>query len=43
MPLGLVGIGEVAPVGVAAEVASAIHLATGNRIQDLRITPDKLL
>jgi xanthine dehydrogenase YagR molybdenum-binding subunit len=41
MPLGLVGIGEVSPVEAA--IANAIHHATGKRIRELPITPDKLL
>lgn len=36
------GIGEIAMVRVAA-VANAIYHATGKRIRDLPITPDKLL
>jgi len=41
--LGIKGIGEVGIVGVAAAVANAIFNATGKRIRDLPITPDKLL
>ena len=41
--LGVKGIGEVGIVGVAAAVANAIFNATGKRIRDLPITPDKLL
>ncbi|MBE7173235.1 MAG: xanthine dehydrogenase family protein molybdopterin-binding subunit [Williamsia sp.] len=41
--LGVKGIGEVAIVGVAAAVANAIFNATGKRVRDLPITPDKLL
>ena len=37
------GIGEVGIVGVAAAVANAIFNATGKRVRDLPITPDKLL
>jgi xanthine dehydrogenase YagR molybdenum-binding subunit len=43
MPLGLLGIGEVGIVGVAAAVANAIFHATGRRVRDLPITLDKLL
>lgn len=42
-PLGIKGIGEVAIVGVAAAVANAVRHATGRRIRDLPITPEKLL
>jgi xanthine dehydrogenase YagR molybdenum-binding subunit len=41
--LGVKGIGEVGIVGVAAAVANAIFNATGKRVRDLPITPDKLL
>lgn len=41
--LGVKGIGEVAIVGVAAAVANAIFNATGKRVRNLPITPDKLL
>lgn len=41
--LGVKGIGEVAIVGVAAAVANAIFNATGKRVRELPITPDKLL
>ncbi len=43
MPLGLLGVGEVGIVGVAAAVANAVFHATGRRIRDLPITLDKLL
>ena len=42
-PLGARGIGEIAIVGTAAAVANAIYHATGKRVRDLPITPDKLL
>jgi xanthine dehydrogenase YagR molybdenum-binding subunit len=41
--LGCRGIGEIAVTGVAAAVANAVYHATGKRIRDLPITPDKLL
>ncbi|MCE7063916.1 xanthine dehydrogenase family protein molybdopterin-binding subunit [Dyadobacter sp. CY326] len=41
--LGIKGIGEVGIVGVAAAVANAVFNATGKRIRELPILPDKLL
>jgi xanthine dehydrogenase YagR molybdenum-binding subunit len=41
--LGIKGIGEVGIVGVAAAVVNAIFNATGKRIRELPVTPDKLL
>ena len=41
--LGVKGLGEVGIVGVAGAVANAIFNATGKRVRDLPITPDKLL
>lgn len=42
-PMGSKGIGEVAIVGFAAAIANAIFNATGKRVRDLPITPDKLV
>ncbi|MGL4621047.1 MAG: xanthine dehydrogenase family protein molybdopterin-binding subunit, partial [Chroococcidiopsis sp.] len=42
-PLGARGVGEIGITGVAAAVANAVYHATGKRIRDLPITPDKLL
>jgi xanthine dehydrogenase YagR molybdenum-binding subunit len=42
-PIGVKGIGEIGIVGAAAAVANAVYHATGKRIRDLPITPDKLL
>lgn len=41
--LGVKGIGEVGIVGVSAAVANAVFNATGKRIRELPITPDKLI
>jgi len=41
--MGIKGIGEIAIVGVAAAVGNAVFNATGKRIRQLPITPDKLL
>src|SRR5262249_19558501 len=41
--LGCRGVGELSITGVAAAIANAIHHATGKRVRDLPITPDKLL
>ncbi|OLF14346.1 hypothetical protein BLA60_04250 [Actinophytocola xinjiangensis] len=42
-PLGARGLGELGTVGSAAAVANAVHHATGIRVRDLPITPEKLL
>jgi xanthine dehydrogenase YagR molybdenum-binding subunit len=42
-PMGAHGIGEIGITGVAAAVANAVYHATGKRVRDLPITPDKLL
>jgi xanthine dehydrogenase YagR molybdenum-binding subunit len=42
-PIGAKGIGEIGITGVAAAVTNAVYHATGKRIRDLPITPDKLL
>jgi xanthine dehydrogenase YagR molybdenum-binding subunit len=41
--IGAKGIGEIGIVGAAAAIANAVYHATGIRIRDLPITPDKLL
>ncbi|HEY1250770.1 MAG TPA: xanthine dehydrogenase family protein molybdopterin-binding subunit [Thermoanaerobaculia bacterium] len=41
--LGCRGIGEIGITGAAAAVANAVYHATGKRVRDLPITPDKLL
>ena len=42
-PLGVKGMGELGMVGIPAAIANAVYHATGKRIRDLPITPDKLL
>jgi xanthine dehydrogenase YagR molybdenum-binding subunit len=42
-PLGIKGMGELGMVGIPAAIANAVFHATGKRIRDLPITPDKLL
>src|SRR6185312_16363975 len=42
-PMGAKGMGEIATIGVAAAVANAVYNATGKRIRDLPLTPDKLV
>lgn len=42
-PVGAKGLGEIAIVGVAAAIANAVFHATGKRIRELPITPDKLI
>jgi xanthine dehydrogenase YagR molybdenum-binding subunit len=41
--VGARGIGEIGITGTGAAVANAIYHATGKRVRDLPITPDKLL
>ena len=40
-PLGTKGIGEIGIVGAAAAIGNAYWHATGRRVRDLSITPDK--
>jgi xanthine dehydrogenase YagR molybdenum-binding subunit len=42
-PMAAKGIGEIGIVGTAAAVANAVYNATGVRIRDLPIRPDKLV
>jgi xanthine dehydrogenase YagR molybdenum-binding subunit len=42
-PLGVKGMGELGMVGIPAAIANAVFHATGKRVRDLPITPDKLL
>jgi xanthine dehydrogenase YagR molybdenum-binding subunit len=41
--MGARGIGEIGITGITAAIANAIYNASGKRIRDLPITPDKLL
>jgi xanthine dehydrogenase YagR molybdenum-binding subunit len=42
-PMGVKGMGEIALIGMSAAVANAVFNATGKRIRELPITPDKLI
>ncbi len=42
-PMGSKGMGEIALIGFAAAVSNAVYHATGKRVRDLPITPDKVL
>lgn len=42
-PLGVKGIGEIGIVGMNAAVANAVFNATGTRVRELPIRPEKLL
>jgi xanthine dehydrogenase YagR molybdenum-binding subunit len=42
-PLGVKGMGELGMVGIPAAIANAVFHATGRRIRELPITPEKLL
>jgi xanthine dehydrogenase YagR molybdenum-binding subunit len=41
--MGVKGIGEISMVGVAAAVANAVYHATGKRLRDLPLTPEKVM
>jgi len=41
--VGAKGVGEIGTVGAAAAIANAVYHATGVRVRELPITPDKLL
>jgi len=41
--MGARGIGGIGIVGAAAAIANAVYHATGTRVRDLPITPDKLI
>ena len=42
-PIGARGMGEIGITGIAAAIANAVYHATGKRIRELPITPDKLI
>lgn len=42
-PIGAKGLGEIGLVGFTAAVANAVYHATGRRVRELPITPDKLM
>lgn len=42
-PMGAKGMGEIALIGFAAAITNAVYHATGKRIRELPVTPDKLL
>jgi len=42
-PLGVKGMGELGLVGIPAAIANAVYHATGIRVRDLPVTPDKLI
>ncbi|MEX8546694.1 MAG: xanthine dehydrogenase family protein molybdopterin-binding subunit [Mucilaginibacter sp.] len=42
-PIGARGIGEIGITGITAAVNNAIYHATGKRVRELPVTPDKLL
>ena len=42
-PLGIKGVGEIGVVGAPAAIANAVYHATGVRVRELPITPDKVL
>lgn len=41
--IGCRGVGEIGITGIAAAIANAVYHATGIRVRDLPITPEKLL
>jgi xanthine dehydrogenase YagR molybdenum-binding subunit len=40
--MGSKGMGEIALIGFSAAVANAVYHATGKRIRELPVTPDKV-
>jgi xanthine dehydrogenase YagR molybdenum-binding subunit len=41
--LGARGVGEIGNTGIAAAIGNAVFHATGVRVRDLPITPEKIL
>ena len=41
--IGARGVGEIAITGTSAAIANPVFHATGKRIRDMPITPDKLV
>ena len=42
-PIGARGIGEIGITGITAAIINAIYNATGKRVRDLPVTPEKLI
>ncbi len=42
-PIGARGLGEIGITGITGAIANAIYNATGKRVRNLPITPDKLI
>jgi xanthine dehydrogenase YagR molybdenum-binding subunit len=42
-PVGCRGVGEIGITGLAPAIGNAVYHATGVRVRDLPITPEKLL
>ncbi len=42
-PVGARGAGEIGITGITAAIANAVYNATGKRVRELPITPDKLI
>ena len=42
-PMGAKGMGEIGLIGAAPAIANAVFHATGKRVRELPITPDKLI
>jgi xanthine dehydrogenase YagR molybdenum-binding subunit len=42
-PVGAKGLGEIGIVGFSAAITNAVYHATGKRVRELPITPDKLI